>query len=98
MESIQGIGSTIGEISHIASAIAAAVEEQGSATQEIARNVQQAAAGTQQVTANVAGGGEGATSSGAAASQVRGAAGELSKQAEQRNCDVSHFIVGVKAA
>ena len=37
---------TIGRISEIATAIAAAVEEQGAATQEIARNVQQAARGT----------------------------------------------------
>ena len=43
---IQGIGPTIGRISEIAGAIAAAVEEQGAATQEIARNVQEAAQGT----------------------------------------------------
>ncbi|HTO84367.1 MAG TPA: globin-coupled sensor protein, partial [Methylomirabilota bacterium] len=35
---IDGISSTITEINHIATAIAAAVEEQGAATQEIARN------------------------------------------------------------
>jgi len=44
--SISNITGTIGDISQIASAIAAAVEEQGASTQEIARNVQQAAAGT----------------------------------------------------
>ena len=44
---IKSIGKTIGEINEIATTIAAAVEEQGAATQEIARNVQQAAAGTQ---------------------------------------------------
>ena len=38
---------TIGRLSEISSAIAAAVEEQGAATQEISRNVQQAAQGTQ---------------------------------------------------
>jgi methyl-accepting chemotaxis protein len=43
---------TIGEISRIAAAVAAAVEEQGAATQEIARNVHQAAIGTQEVTSN----------------------------------------------
>src|SRR2546428_11794721 len=36
---IKTIGGTIGRISEIASTIAAAVEEQGAATQEIARNV-----------------------------------------------------------
>ncbi|MBX9635017.1 MAG: cache domain-containing protein, partial [Magnetospirillum sp.] len=47
---IRAIVGTINRINEIAGAIAAAVEEQGSATQEIARNVQQAAAGTAEVT------------------------------------------------
>jgi methyl-accepting chemotaxis protein len=96
--SIQGIGTTIGEISEIAAAIAAAVEEQGSATQEIARNVQQAATGTQEVTSNIVGVTEGANSTGAAASQVLGAAGELSRQSEQLRGEVGQYIAGVKAA
>ncbi len=50
---IKEIGGTIGRISEIAAAIAAAVEEQGAATQEIARNVQQAAQGTAQVATNI---------------------------------------------
>jgi methyl-accepting chemotaxis protein len=52
---IESIGKTIGEIDEIASAIAAAVEEQGAATQEIARNVEQAAAGTREVSENISG-------------------------------------------
>ena len=43
---IKEIGGTIGRISEIAATIAAAVEEQGAATQEIARNVGEAAKGT----------------------------------------------------
>jgi methyl-accepting chemotaxis protein len=50
---IKEIGGTIGRISEIASTIAAAVEEQGAATEEIARNVQQAADGTAEVAANI---------------------------------------------
>jgi len=96
--SIQGIGSTIGEISEIAAAIAAAVEEQGSATQDIARNVQQASAGTQQVTSNITGVSAGANDTGAAAGRVLGAAGELSRQAEQLRGVVDQYIEGVKAA
>src|SRR5215211_7561416 len=45
---IKEISGTIEKLSEIASTIAAAVEEQGAATQEISRNVQQAAMGTQQ--------------------------------------------------
>ena len=52
---IGGISDTIREISGIATTIAAAVEEQDSATREIARSVQQAAAGTSEVSLNVAG-------------------------------------------
>ncbi len=96
--SIQAISTTIGEINEIAAAIAAAVEEQGAATQEIARSVQQAAAGTQQVTANIGGVSHGATVTGAAASQVLGAADELSRQAESLNGEVREFMTGVKAA
>jgi methyl-accepting chemotaxis protein len=98
VESIRQIGTTIAEISEIAGAIAAAVEEQGAATQEIARNVQQAAAGTQEVSSNIVGVSRGASDTGAAASQVLGAAGELSRQAEQLRSEVGLYIAGVKAA
>ena len=53
VSAIGEISGTIARLSEIASAIAAAVEQQGAATQEIARNVQQAAHGTQQVSSNV---------------------------------------------
>jgi methyl-accepting chemotaxis protein len=43
---IKGIGDTVARIAEIARTIAAAVEEQGTATQGIARNVRQAARGT----------------------------------------------------
>ena len=50
---IREISGTIERLSEISSTIAAAVEEQGAATQEISRNAQQAAMGTQQVSSNV---------------------------------------------
>ncbi len=98
VDSIGGIGLTIGEISQIAATVAAAVEEQGSATQEIARNVQQAAIGTQEVTSNIAGVSQGANSTGSAASQVLENAGELARRAEQLRLEVGQYIAGVKAA
>ena len=79
---ISGIGSTVNEISGIASAIAAAVEEQAAATQEIARNVQEAATGTNEVTTNIASVNEAAAETGAAASQVLSASGDLASQAD----------------
>jgi methyl-accepting chemotaxis protein len=98
VDSIRGIGKTISEISEIAATIATAVHEQGAATQEIARNVQQAAAGTHEVSSNIVGVSLGANDTGAAAGQVLGAAGELSRQAEQLRSEVGLYIAGVKAA
>lgn len=95
---IQGIGTTINEISEIAAAIAAAVEEQGSATREIARNVQQAVNDTQEVSSNIVDVSQGTNDTGAAATQVLSAAGELSRQAEQLRSEGRLFIAGVKAA
>ncbi len=49
IEAIKSIGGIIGEVNEVATAIAAAVEEQGAATQEITRSTQQAADGTRNV-------------------------------------------------
>ena len=95
---IQGITVTIGEIDHIASRIASAVEEQGAATQEIARNVQQAAAGTQRGVEHDRRRQAGATDTGAAAAQVLEAARQLSHQAEALTGEVDRFVVAVRAA
>ncbi|MBN8897053.1 MAG: methyl-accepting chemotaxis protein, partial [Rhodospirillales bacterium] len=95
---IDGIGTVIGQINHSGANIAAAVEQQGSATQEIARNVQQAAQGTGQVTANIVGVKEAATGTGAAAAQVLSAANDLSRQSETLASEVNAFLTNVKAA
>ncbi len=52
---IRSIGSTIGQINDVTTAIAAAVEQQGAATREIARNIQHAAGGTSEVSNNIVG-------------------------------------------
>ena len=98
VDAIQAIGRTITEVSEIATTIASAVEEQGAATQEIARNVQEAARGTQEVSANVGGVTQSSRETGSAATQVLGAAGELSKQAETLRREVDQFLSSVRAA
>jgi methyl-accepting chemotaxis protein len=95
---IQSIGGTIGQISEISTMIAAAVEQQGAATQEIAHNVAQASAGTTEVSSNIVGVTQAAVSTGAAAEQVLGVAGELSEQAELLRGRVETFLAGIKAA
>ena len=95
---IREISDTIEKLSEISSTIAAAVEEQGAATQEISRNVQQAAQGTQQVSSNIMDVQRGATETGSASSQVLSAAQTLSADSSRLKSEVSKFLTGVRAA
>ncbi len=98
VQAIGGITERIREISGVANAIAAAVEEQGAATQEIVRNVTQAATGTAEVTTNVTGVAAAASETGAAATQVLSSASELSRQSEHLSAEVGRFLATVRAA
>lgn len=95
---IKEIGDTITGLSEIASAIAASVEEQGTATQEISRNVQQAAHGTQQVSEGVSDVQRGASETGAASSEVLSAARSLAADSASLKQKVSAFMTTVRAA
>jgi methyl-accepting chemotaxis protein len=95
---IGGISDTIREISGIATTIAAAVEEQDSATREIARSVQQAAAGTSEVSLNVAGASQAADQSRVLAENVMVASGELSQHAIALFKSVDSFLAGLREA
>jgi methyl-accepting chemotaxis protein len=95
---IEAIGKTIGEINHIATTIASAVEQQSAATQEIARNVQQAAAGTGEVSSNIAGVSHAAGETGSAATQVQAASAELAKQGEALRVEVGRFLAKIRSA
>jgi methyl-accepting chemotaxis protein len=98
VEAIKQISVMIEEVGSITTSIAAAVEEQGAATAEIARNVQQTAASTQTVTSNIAGVSHAANDTGAAATQVLGAAGDLSRQAENLSAEVNSFIAKIRVS
>jgi methyl-accepting chemotaxis protein len=95
---IGGISDTIREISGIATTIAAAVEEQDSATREIARSVQQAAVGTSDVSHNVAGASQAANQSRALADNVLVASGQLSQHATALLESVDTFLAGLRHA
>jgi methyl-accepting chemotaxis protein len=95
---IQEISGTIEKLSEISTVIAAAVEEQGAATQEISRNVQQAANGTQQVSANISDVQRGATETESASSQVLSAAQSLSRDSNRLKLEVGNFLESVRAA
>ena len=95
---IRNVVDVITEIDQIGTAIAAAIEEQGSATKEISRSVQEAARGTQEVNSNISGVQRAADDTGAAATQVLGAAEQLSTQSKDLAGQVNRFLSDVRAA
>jgi methyl-accepting chemotaxis protein len=94
---IKAIADTIGRIDQIAATIAAAVEEQGAATQEIARSVQQAAGGAREVSDNVTAVSHSVEETGRMAGGLLESASELSQQAELMNREVGNFLARVRA-
>lgn len=98
VQAIESIGGTIGGINEITTAIAAAVEQQGSATKEIARNVQEAAQGTRQVSGNIGVVTRAAGETGTAAGRVLNSAEELNRQAAALRQKVDGFLANIRAA
>jgi methyl-accepting chemotaxis protein len=95
---IGSISQTIRDISGIAVTIAAAVEEQDSATREIARSVQQAAVGTSEVSKNVAGASHAAEQSRSQADGVMVASSQLKRNATALSDSVDTFLAGLRDA
>jgi methyl-accepting chemotaxis protein len=95
---IRNVVDVITEIDQIGTAIAAAIEEQGSATKEISRSIQEAARGTQEVNSNICGVQRAADDTGAASSRVLGAAEQLSSQSRDLADQVDRFLSEVRAA
>ena len=95
---IKEIGSTITLISEVSSAIAAAVEQQGAATQEIARNVQQSAQLSTQVAAEVTEVKRGSSETSAAAGEVLTASHSLARESDHLKNQVETFLDTVRAA
>ncbi|NKE44200.1 hypothetical protein HB662_05390 [Roseomonas frigidaquae] len=98
VDAIRSIGRTIEELANIATQVAAAAEQQSSATQEIGRAVAEAAAGTDQVTRQTAEVMEGAEATAAATSGLRDASSGLSRQADALRQQVASFLTEIRAA
>jgi len=98
VSAIKDITDTIDRVSEIASIIAAAVEEQGAATQEIARNAQQASQGTTTVASNIGDVQRGSNEPGAASAEVLSAARSLSVESGRLRSEVGSFLTTVRAA
>ena len=98
VDAIKSIGSIIGEVNEVATAIAAAVQEQGAATEEITRSTQYAAQGTKNVSENITGVKADADSAAAAADNVKLASETLETQSQHLGSQVSEFLGKIRAA
>ncbi|KQO56126.1 chemotaxis protein [Methylobacterium sp. Leaf87] len=98
VEAIAEIGTTIGSVHGIAQGVAAAVEEQQTATQAIARSISDAAHGTQEVTRTMGQVRAAAAEVGTGAARVLGAAAELARQTTTLDGEVTGFVGTIRAA
>ncbi|MCP3473802.1 methyl-accepting chemotaxis protein [Bradyrhizobium sp. CCGUVB1N3] len=98
INAIQAIGGIIGEVNEVATAIAAAVQQQGAATQEITRSTQFAAQGTKNVSDNIAGVKADADTAAGAADNVKQASEMLETQSQQLGQQVTDFLGKIRAA
>jgi methyl-accepting chemotaxis protein len=98
IDAIKGIGGIIGEVNEVATAIAAAVQQQGAATQEITRSTQYAAQGTKNVSDNIMGVKADADAAAAAADDVKHASETLETQSQQLGNQVTQFLGKIRAA
>jgi methyl-accepting chemotaxis protein len=98
IDAIKGIGSIIGEVNEVATAIAAAVQQQGAATQEITRSTQHAALGTKNVSENITGVKADADAAATAAKDVKHASETLETQSQQLGNQVTQFLGKIRAA
>jgi methyl-accepting chemotaxis protein len=95
---IKAIGGIIGQVNEVATAIAAAVEEQGAATREITRSTQLAAQGTKNASDNVLNVSSGTDAAEAAAQNVKAAAETVDRQTRQLEEEVDAFLKKIRAA
>ncbi len=96
MDSIEGIAGVIDEIGAAAAAIAAAVQQQISATHEISRSMQMASTATDDVSANVTTVVAAAGATGRAAADVAGASVGLAEQTDRLRDSVSLFLASAR--
>ena len=98
VEAIKGINTTISSMDGITTAIAAAIEEQGAATQEIARNIEHAASGTSQVFQNISSVNDSILQTDQAAKDVLGGVQALQQEAATLRTEVDRFLAGIREA
>ena len=98
VDAIRAISGTVDRTSDIATAIAAAVEDQGATTREIARSAAQVAQATDTVARKIEGIRAAADSTGTSAGAVLDASGALSGNAETLRARADGFLKAVRVA
>lgn len=98
VEAIGNIDKTVEEMSKISTAIAAAMEQQGSATQDIARNITSAAERMGAVSSNIANIGSAAETTSEAASGLQRASDQLRNHAAALETHMRDFLEQMRAA
>ena len=98
VSAIQAISGTMGDINNVTSSIAAAIEEQGAATQEISRNVQMAAMGTDELSKNVVGVTGAISETSEQSVNVMSATTELGQVSQEMSTVINRFLQDVAAA
>jgi len=91
-EAIQGIAGTVRQVNEIATSIAAAVVEQGSATQEITRSVELVSSSTANVTRSIALVSSAVGGNGVSAAEVKRTAATLSSESGTLSSEVKDFL------
>jgi methyl-accepting chemotaxis protein len=94
---IRGFGETIRQIDELSTAISAAIEEQGAATQEIARNVEEAAGNTDDISRLMGGVADAAAQTDTVAHDQQNAVADLNERNRQLNEAIQKFIRDVAA-
>jgi methyl-accepting chemotaxis protein len=95
---IGNIRGVIHEIAEAASAIAAAIEEQGAATGEISRNVQEVMVGARTVGENIRMVADAAVTTERTADTLRGASREMEQASQRLGVEVSGFLTRLRQA
>ena len=95
-ESIRGFRETIRQIDELATAVSAAIEEQGAATAEIARNVEQAAASTSEISTLMGSVANSASETDVVAHNQENAVSDLGRQNDQLQSSIKNFISAVE--
>jgi methyl-accepting chemotaxis protein len=92
------VRTTIDQVNGVASAIAAAVEEQNAATAEISRSAQLAATGVDRMARGIASAGQAASATGVNAKKVLDASSSTADQSQRIQQAVKEFLASVRSA